>query len=261
MICEFGCNQEAKFQLKNGKWCCCKSQNSCLNIKDKNRKSNLGKRRSDEIKERMKYRKRGTGMKLRKHNQDTIQLFKNTRKGKNNPRFGVTLSEETKQKIRSSSLRFKGKNNPMYGKHHSEETKRKIGLKSKEKFFNNDFLNKYHDSINRKPNKKEDFLLNMLKELKIYNMKYVGDGSYWVDGKNPDFIDLEKSKIIEFFGDYYHGEEFRKKEHLDFSNNDEHSKKRIDHFRKNGFECLVIWENEINNIHILKETILEFYRS
>jgi len=28
-ICEYGCGQEAKHQLKNGKWCCSKSQNSC----------------------------------------------------------------------------------------------------------------------------------------------------------------------------------------------------------------------------------------
>lgn len=29
MLCEYGCGQEAEYQLKNGKWCCCKSQNSC----------------------------------------------------------------------------------------------------------------------------------------------------------------------------------------------------------------------------------------
>ena len=30
MLCEYGCEQEAKFQLKNGKWCCEKSCNSCV---------------------------------------------------------------------------------------------------------------------------------------------------------------------------------------------------------------------------------------
>lgn len=29
MQCEYGCNQEAKFQLKNGKWCCCEHNNKC----------------------------------------------------------------------------------------------------------------------------------------------------------------------------------------------------------------------------------------
>jgi 5-methylcytosine-specific restriction endonuclease McrA len=39
-ICEYGCGQEAKYQLKNGKWCCSKSQNSCPEIRRKNSKTN-----------------------------------------------------------------------------------------------------------------------------------------------------------------------------------------------------------------------------
>jgi len=35
-LCEYGCGQEAKYQLKNGKWCCSKSSNSCpTNINSK----------------------------------------------------------------------------------------------------------------------------------------------------------------------------------------------------------------------------------
>jgi hypothetical protein len=29
-LCDYGCGQEAKYQFKNGKWCCSKSHNSCL---------------------------------------------------------------------------------------------------------------------------------------------------------------------------------------------------------------------------------------
>ena len=43
MICEFGCKQEANFQLKNGSWCCCKSINSCLGMRLKNSKAKIGK--------------------------------------------------------------------------------------------------------------------------------------------------------------------------------------------------------------------------
>jgi hypothetical protein len=28
-ICDYGCGQKAEYQFKNGKWCCCKSFNSC----------------------------------------------------------------------------------------------------------------------------------------------------------------------------------------------------------------------------------------
>jgi len=36
MLCVYGCNQEAKFQLKNGKWCCSEKHQSCPEIRKKN---------------------------------------------------------------------------------------------------------------------------------------------------------------------------------------------------------------------------------
>ena len=36
MLCSYGCNQEAIFHLKNGKWCCSSSPNSCPIKKKKN---------------------------------------------------------------------------------------------------------------------------------------------------------------------------------------------------------------------------------
>lgn len=37
--CEYDCGNIAKYQLKNGKWCCCKSPNSCNAIRKKNSES------------------------------------------------------------------------------------------------------------------------------------------------------------------------------------------------------------------------------
>ena len=34
-LCDYGCGQEAHFQLKNGKWCCSKHWNSCPQLKKK----------------------------------------------------------------------------------------------------------------------------------------------------------------------------------------------------------------------------------
>lgn len=36
-VCDYGCGQEAIFQLKSGKWCCSKSVNSCPEMRRKNR--------------------------------------------------------------------------------------------------------------------------------------------------------------------------------------------------------------------------------
>lgn len=40
MLCEYGCGEEAKYQLKNGKWCCSKHYQSCKGLKKKNSISN-----------------------------------------------------------------------------------------------------------------------------------------------------------------------------------------------------------------------------
>lgn len=39
MLCDYGCNQEAKFQLKNGKGCCSKNPALCQAIRNKNSES------------------------------------------------------------------------------------------------------------------------------------------------------------------------------------------------------------------------------
>lgn len=37
--CEYGCGQEAEYQLKNGKWCCSENYQSCPAIREKNSKT------------------------------------------------------------------------------------------------------------------------------------------------------------------------------------------------------------------------------
>jgi len=51
-LCEYGCGQEAKHQLKNGKWCCGETHRSCPFFIEKIRKRNLGKKRTIEFRKR-----------------------------------------------------------------------------------------------------------------------------------------------------------------------------------------------------------------
>ena len=37
-LCDYGCGREARFQFKNGKWCCSESYNQCPFVKKKNSK-------------------------------------------------------------------------------------------------------------------------------------------------------------------------------------------------------------------------------
>jgi len=42
-FCDYGCGQKAIYKFKNDKWCCSKSHNSCVVMKDKNSNKNLGR--------------------------------------------------------------------------------------------------------------------------------------------------------------------------------------------------------------------------
>jgi len=75
-ICEYGCGQEVKYQLKNGKQCCSKSQNSCPVIRKKRSISMKGK---------------NTGPQSEEHKRKIRESNKGKKKG--------PCSEETRRKI------------------------------------------------------------------------------------------------------------------------------------------------------------------
>lgn len=53
IICEYGCGQEAKYQFKNGKWCCSKNCSSCPEMRRKNGDGNRGRSHTKEAKRNM----------------------------------------------------------------------------------------------------------------------------------------------------------------------------------------------------------------
>ena len=76
--------------------------------------------------------------------------------------------------------------------------------------------------------------------------------------RNPDFIYLSESqyesyvagaslndlrvyKVVEVFGDYWHGESKTGK------SNEEHEAEVVDYYARCGVSCLVIWEGEIRS--------------
>ena len=69
IFCEYGCGNEAKYQLKNGKWCCSKSHNSCPIQKEKNKNSNKGRKVPKEVGRKISKSKTGVkrGVLSKKH--------------------------------------------------------------------------------------------------------------------------------------------------------------------------------------------------
>ena len=104
----------------------------------------------------------------------------------------------------------------------------------KEKYLDPVYVKMIVASQHRKPNKQEMQVMEILDKWDPDQWYYVGDGKLWIAGKNPDFVNYERRHLIEFNGEYWH--------------RDENPAERISHFRKNGWNCSVIWDYNLPNI-------------
>ena len=133
------------------------------------------------------------------------------------------------------------------GKKLTKEHRQKISNTEKGRFKNIEFLEKFLKSNKIRPTNPEKMLIEIFRRCNL-PYKYVGDYKFWVEGKNPDFVNVNgHKKVIELFGDYWHRLEGKETE-----------KERISHFKKFGFDCLVIWETELKNINNVTDKIMEF---
>lgn len=195
--------------------------------------------------------------------------WRKTLTGENALRYGVTLSEETKQKIsQAHKERFKDRtNHPMYGQTHSEETKEKISKSQKEYYKHNDspFKGKTHTTEaikkifkNRPMNKLEKLVANHLDGLGLdYHFQFfITEDSVC---KSYDFKLKDSPYIIEVHGDYWHGGDGVDKHVFNVDENigNDEFKKQIAESR--GYEVIVIWESEIkDNPYIIDERLSKY---
>lgn len=103
------------------------------------------------------------------------------------------------------------------------------------------------------PTRPELLVKDIIDSLGLY-FKYVGDGSFWIRGKNPDFINVPDKKIIEVFGCYYHG-----CISCAIPNSLENDLAgRMEHYKKYGYKMLVLWEHEMPNVDLIIAKIIEY---
>jgi hypothetical protein len=267
----FWCGREGKYQSKNGNWRCEQNISMCPEIKEKNRISKFGKKRSESTIEKIRISKLGksripfsdnTKRKMsdsRKgvsfsdsHKINLSRSLKGKLVGIKNGMFGKKHTVKSKQIISEKTLKCVKENNgkgAFYGKKHKEESKEKMS-KSHKKLFEDPFFveefkkNIFNDNKISIPNKQEIIIINLLNEIFPGKYKFVGDFKIWIGGKNPDFINEIDKKLIEFFGKNWHKKE------------DE--KQRIDHFKKYGYKTLVIWDYELKDMNNVKDKIKNF---
>jgi len=202
----------------------------------------------------------------------------NTR-GENNPAKRPEVREKLRRTkkwnkglTKETDLRVAGQAEKLRGrKFHTKESKEKIGefhrgvkqpdsqrkknSESKERLWKApEFIAKQIKARNIGPNKPEKLLLELLQKLFPNEWKYVGCGDFFVAGtnKNPDFVHVNQKKIIEHFGDFWHGEG---KTGIP---NEQHEQERIDLFIKYGYQTLIIWEHELKDIDVLIEKLILF---
>ena len=154
---------------------------------------------------------------------------------------------------------------PTYRKNHMDsltapEHRRKQGQSTKERWQDPEFrestLKAMFRSMELRPTKPEIILDKFLQQLLPNEYRYVGDGSFLVGYKNPDFVNTNgQKKIIELFGDYWHSEE------ITGIPKEQHVQERKDIFKKYGYQTLIVWEYEINDLEMLKDKIIRFNQS
>lgn len=127
----------------------------------------------------------------------------------------------------------------------SNATKQKISATHIANWKNPEYARRILLLRKRIPNKCEIRLNEILLKNFGKEWRYVGDGKVVINGKNPDFINVNgKKQIIELFGNYWH--------------KGENPQNRINLFKEYGFDTLVIWENELANEKAIAKRVASF---
>lgn len=131
--------------------------------------------------------------------------------------------------------------------HSNPKVKNIMSEKAKRSWMCQEYVQKQMQARGVKPNKTERKLDTLLNTIYSNEWKFVGDGEIIINGKCPDFINVNsQKKIIELFGDYWH------------RGQDPDDRKKI--FAEFGYDTLVIWEHELKNMDMIKLKIDDFVK-
>ena len=176
------------------------------------------------------------GMLGRKHTQQTIEEYRKVRntpewKGKiYTPKRNKKISKKMMGNTRGIKNLLKGGRE---GKLHSEATKEKIRNYWRDKQYRERVIKKCLKRLKDRPTKLEREAIKIIKENR-FPYKYVGDGSFLIGYKNPDFIHIKDKICLEVCNYFHHQGDYKKK--------------RINYFGKWGWDCFVFYEDEFEKL-------------
>ena len=210
-------NKKALFGSNNPFW----GRHHTKETKEKNAKAHRGKITwaKDDPKFRRAFAKsQSAGFGTYERTAEIRGKLSSSLKGREVWNKGITPSNETRHKL-SKSVKEKIQCDPEY---------RKQVLLA---------LEKARKEIHRRPNKKEQQLIQLINQNK-FPFKYTGDGSLVMGGYIPDFVNCDgKKQIIELFGDYWHNRNKMPWHQTELG--------RIMAYSQFGYKTLIIWEHEL----------------
>ncbi len=162
-------------------------------------------------------------------------------KGRKQPIESV-IKRANKQRGKKHSDERKRHNSEGHMGHEvTDKTRKLLSVSIKQLWQDEDYVRNLIRKSSISPNKAELLLLKILSYNFPNKYKFVGDGKLILGGKCPDFVDDDNKKLIELFGEYWH--------------KPEEETQRIEHFRKFGYETLVVWYNEIKSDKLLDKLL------
>ncbi len=183
-----------------------------------------------------------------------IKQSKETCKKRSDALKGRIFTEEWKRKISEGQ---KGKVIPVEqrikisktliakGYRHSEEWKRQHSLKMKSLYKKGHFYKRICLGRVKKPNYLEKRFQDLIDYIYPGEWKYTGNFDFWLGGKNPDFMNVNgQKKLIEVCGRRWHGPEYEVE--------------RPKHFKKYGFDTLIVWAEEFKDLDKLISKVKGF---
>lgn len=138
------------------------------------------------------------------------------------------------------------RNTPAYKKIQGERFQRIwASLSKRELKARLDWLEEMRRRCRRTPNAPEKALDKILQKTFPGQFHLNVKGKVVIDGKIPDFVGVNKKKLIEMFGTFWHGEQVtgrtKKKEEAH----------KISRFKKFGYQTTIVWQDELKDTETL----------
>ena len=186
---------------------------------------------SEEHKQKISQSLKGqnTQAKTKEHKKKLSQSLKGRNLSENHKKNiskglqGHSHSEKSKRKMSEAHK----------GKAFTQETKRKMSKAQKQNWQNEEYRQKIIDAWTAKQTKLEKKAEDIINELEL-DFEFVGDYSYNIGTKIPDFINEEERKAIEVYSIE------NKKIQLDLNSIDEYKEPRRKYFNERGWEVYFI---------------------